>query len=227
MEKKNLIVFDIDDTLTKSEFQHQLAYVNTMKYFGIKKINLNWKEYKHHTDSFILKENYENNFSKKFNFSFIRLFEKEMTKEILTLKITSEINGARQMIDYILKEANYGISFATGSLLKPAYIKLEQAGIKYEKNLVVGSNAIFEREGIVLKAIERAKSYYNNHNFENIISIGDGIWDLKTAKNLDIHFMGIGIKNLADFKQESIKSHIKDWSEFDLKNVEKELGIKN
>ena len=36
---ENLIVFDIDDTLTKSEVQHQHAYVETMNYFGIKKIN--------------------------------------------------------------------------------------------------------------------------------------------------------------------------------------------
>ncbi len=34
----NLIVFDIDDTLTKSEYQHKLAYVNTMKEFGINKM---------------------------------------------------------------------------------------------------------------------------------------------------------------------------------------------
>ena len=58
----NLIVFDIDDTLTKSEYQHQLAYVNTMKEFGITDINENWREYTHHTDSYILKKNYENNF---------------------------------------------------------------------------------------------------------------------------------------------------------------------
>ena len=59
MQKKNLIVFDIDDTLTKSEDQHQTAYVSTMHHFGITNINQNWKTYLHHTDSYILKENYE------------------------------------------------------------------------------------------------------------------------------------------------------------------------
>ena len=56
---ENLIVFDIDDTLTKSEVQHQHAYIEAMKHFGINNINQNWTDYKHMTDSFILKENFE------------------------------------------------------------------------------------------------------------------------------------------------------------------------
>ena len=64
MKKKNLIVFDIDDTLTKSEYQHQKAYVDTMVDFGILEINQDWKSYENVTDSFILKENYEMNFKK-------------------------------------------------------------------------------------------------------------------------------------------------------------------
>ena len=36
----NLIVFDIDDTLAKSEYQHQLAYVNAMKEFGITELKI-------------------------------------------------------------------------------------------------------------------------------------------------------------------------------------------
>ncbi len=220
-----LIVFDIDDTLTKSEYQHQLAYVNTMREFGITEINQNWKTYEHHTDSYILKENYENNFSKKFNFSFIEGFENRMTELILSLKKVSEIKGAKNNIDYFMDRPDYVISFATGSLLKPAFIKLHQSGIKHSKELVVGSNEIYEREGIVAKAIERAKDFYNIKSFDQIISVGDGIWDLRTAQNLGLHFIGIGMKNYSDFEKEKIKYHIKDWSQFDLVQAELKLGI--
>ena len=71
----NLIVFDIDDTLTRSEHQHQLAYVNAMYDIGITQINQNWGDYKHHTDSYILKENYEKNLPQKFDFSIIPEFD--------------------------------------------------------------------------------------------------------------------------------------------------------
>ena len=165
MKKKNLIVFDIDDTLTKSEYQHQKAYVDTMIDFGISEINQDWKSYENVTDSFILKENYEMNFQKKFDFSFI-------------------------------------------------------------PDLIEASNTIFTRENIVKSAIEKAKNYFQVTTFEHIISVGDGIWDLKTARNLGIHFLGIRKKSLAYFQQEKIKSYITDWSEFNFDKIQSELGIK-
>ncbi len=221
----NLIVFDIDDTLTKSEYQHQLAYVNTMKEFGITKINQNWREYKHHTDSYILKKNYENNLTDQFKFSFINDFENRMTELILSLKKVSEIKGAKSIIEFLTDKTDYAISFATGSLLKPAFVKLNQAEINYNEKLVVASNKIYQREGIVKEAIERAKEFYEVNLFDNIISIGDGIWDLKTARNLGLHFIGIGMKNYEDFKTENIKVHIKDWNGFNLYEMEQKLGI--
>jgi phosphoglycolate phosphatase-like HAD superfamily hydrolase len=226
-KKKNLIVFDIDDTLTKSEFQHQLAYVNTMKHFGITEINTHWKTYKHHTDSYILSENYEVNLKRDFTFSFIPDFETKMTEELLKLKQTEEIVGARAIVDFFMNETNYAITFATGSLLQPALVKLKQAGIAHNKDLVVSSNTIFEREGIVTEAITRAKQIYNVETFDSIISIGDGLWDLATARNLEVHFIGIGSKNSEDFKSNNCKVIIDDWTDFDLKAAELELGIVN
>lgn len=219
----NLIVFDIDDTLTKSEYQHQLAYVNTMKAFGITVINENWRAYLHHTDSYILKENYNRNLNSNFEFSFIEDFEKRMTELILDLEPVSAINGAQDFISNLNINPDYAIAFATGSLLEPAIVKLDQAGINYNKDLVVGSNLIFEREGIVLEAIQKAKTFYDVDVFDNIISVGDGLWDLKTARNLGVHFIGIGMKNYQDFKKERINYHIKDWNNFNLSDAENVL----
>ncbi len=220
-----LIVFDIDDTLTKSEYQHQTAYVNAMKEFGILEINQNWASYQHHTDSYILKENYEHNLNKAFEFSFIKDFEIRMTELMLSFNKVSEISGAKDMMASIMTQKDYAVAFATGSLLKPAIIKLQQAEIEFDEKLVVGSNQIYEREGIVQQAINQAKEFYKVDVFENIISVGDGIWDLNTAQNLDVHFMGIGMKNYADFEKAGIKAHIKDWNDFDLNGVEKIFGI--
>jgi phosphoglycolate phosphatase-like HAD superfamily hydrolase len=225
MQKKNLIVFDIDDTLTKSEDQHQSAFVSAMQHFGISDINQQWKAYTHHTDSYILKENYERNFPKAFDFSWLPDFEKVMTNNMMSLAKTQEIKGASEVVRFFIDKTAYGVCFATGSLLAPAYLKLAQAEVPFIPELVVGSNHFYERESIVKSAIEKAKSFYKVDIFEQIISVGDGIWDLTTARNLGIHFMGILDKNLADFQKENIKCHIKDWQNFDLKKIEKQLGI--
>ena len=216
----NLIIFDIDDTLTKSENQHQLAYVNSMKEIGITEINQNWKEYLHHTDSYILKVNYENNFADKFDINLINDFENRMTEIMQTLEPVEEIYGAKEFIDFLRTEKKYALAFATGSVLKPAFLKLEQANIWYYKNLVASSNKFYEREQIVTDAIQKAKKFYSETEFDNIISIGDGIWDVKTAKNLNINFIGVGLKNYDDFKNENIEIHTENWENFDFENAE-------
>lgn len=225
MKKKNLIVFDIDDTLTKSEDQHQTAFVEAMISFGITNINKDWKSYKNMTDSYILKKNYERNFNKEFDFSLMPPFEEKMTKHLLTLPKTVEIKGAGAIVNFFMKETDYAICFATGSLLEPALIKLQQAQINFIPDVVETASSFYTREEIVTSAINKAKSYFNVDKFETIISVGDGIWDLRTAKNLRLHFLGIRNKNLADFKEEGIKSNIEDWNSFDLKKVQTELGI--
>ncbi|MFV0293745.1 MAG: HAD family hydrolase [Paracoccus sp. (in: a-proteobacteria)] len=219
----NLIVFDIDDTLTKSEYQHQLAYVNSMKEFGIENINQNWKEYKHHTDSYILKINYENNLDKKFDLNLVPKFESKMAEIMQTLKSVEEIEGARNFVKYLKKDKNYALTFATGSFRKPALLKLKQADIWHDEKLVATSNEYYEREQIVIDAIEKAKEFYRISNFENIISVGDGIWDMKTARNLNVKFIGVGMKNLDDFKKENIEVHTENWKNFDFKTAENKL----
>ena len=225
MKKKNLIVFDIDDTLTKSENQHQTAYVETMKSFGITNVNEDWKSYQNVTDSYILKQNFEANLKKEFELSFIKDFETKMTDLFLKLQRTTEIKGAKKIVDFFMRETDYATCFATGSLLKPALIKLEQANINFVPDLVEASNSIYTREEIVRSAIKKAETYFQVQNFETIISVGDGIWDLKTAHNLGVHFLGIRNKNLEDFQKNNIKSHIVDWTHFDFQKVLTELEI--
>ena len=52
-----------------------------------------------------------------------------------------------------------------------------------------------KREEIVSAAIKNALTYYHADKFERVISVGDGLWDLLTAKNLDLEFIGVGLTN--------------------------------
>lgn len=210
-----LFVLDIDDTLTRSESQHQTAYVEAMKARGIVDIDQHWKGYTHHTDSYILKENFLRNKSTPFSFSFIEEFEPTMLAFLRELKPVHAIEGALDALE-AMREQGVGVCMATGSLLEPAFLKLKQAGIPYEPELVAASNRLFSRESIVENAIERAKAAYEVEGFDRIVSVGDGLWDLKTARNLGLEFIGIGNKNIVDFQRESCAHHMVDWTSFDL-----------
>lgn len=216
----NLIVFDIDGTLTRSEYQHQLAYVNSMKAIGIKEIDQNWKRYTHHTDSYILKVNYEQNFITPFDLKNVPDFESNMTTIMEGLDQVKAISGASTFIDYLRNEKKYAITFATGSFRKPAILKLNQANLWFDERLLACSNEYYSREEIVRDAIEKAKDFYNVEEFEHVISIGDGIWDLKTARNLKLKFIGIGAKNKPDFEREKLEVFTLDWEDFDFEHAE-------
>ncbi|SED08237.1 Phosphoglycolate phosphatase, HAD superfamily [Tenacibaculum sp. MAR_2009_124] len=226
MTKKNLIVLDIDDTLTKSEEKHTDSLLFAMNHFGITDVNTDWRTYKNASDSYIFAVNYSKTHGKDFSFDLIPEFEKVMTDRFLTFPDTPEILDAHKIIDFFIQETDYGVCFATGSILKPALLKLQQAGINMIPEVLESSNEIFTREGIVTSAMNKAKKYYGVNEFDHIISFGDALWDVTTAQNLGIHFVGVNKKNIEDFTKMNIKHHINDWSEFSLEETEKKLGIK-
>lgn len=98
--------------------------------------------------------------------------------------------------------------------MRPAKHKLQCIGINYNENLLVASDTIYERETIVSQAINNAKTYYSVSSFDNIISVGDGLWDLLTAKNLKIDFIGVGLKNKKVLKDNGARLVYEDLTRF-------------
>ncbi|MGH1384276.1 HAD family hydrolase [Kordia sp.] len=214
MKKENLLVFDIDGTLLDSENVHQTGFVNALHAIGVEFVNTNWENYTHLTDSFIAKENYETDVNRGFSKQLMQRFEAEFMKLIHDCNVT-QIEGANAFLQKIIKETNYAVCFATGSMLLPAKLKLDRAGIVYDQALLEASNNYFTREEIVNSAIAKAKNYFNASNFERIISLGDGIWDVKTAQNLGIEFIGIGTHNQEKLKAVGAETHFANFLEFD------------
>lgn len=225
MKKKNLIVLDIDDTLTSSEKKHTDSLLYAMNQMGIYEIDTNWKNYKNATDSYIVKVNYEKTFNKEFSLDLLVDFENIMTTRFLEYEDSKEIVGAKKMVDFIVNETEFGVCYATGSLFKPALLKLQQAAINFSEEVLEASNKILTREGIVNSAIDKAKEIYDVENFEHIISFGDGLWDVTTAKNLGVHFVGVNEKNKMDFEAQKVAYFINDWTEFDLKEAKNIFNI--
>lgn len=226
MKKQNLVVLDIDDTLTSSEKKHTDSLLYAMRKFGITEVDTDWRNYTNATDSYIFKVNYEKTFDKEFSFDLIEEFEEIMTSHFLTYKNSEEVLGARNMVNHFLEDTNYAVCFATGSLLKPALLKLTQAEIKHYPEIIQVSNSTLTREEIVASAIQKAKNYFEVDGFKHIISFGDGLWDATTAENLGIHFVGVNTRNIEDFKKQGVQYHINTWNDFDLDKAEKIFNIK-
>ena len=213
MKKKSLIVFDIDGTLTDSVKAHQRAFTETLFEIGVSEINSEYKSFKHHTDSFIAKEIYENNQKTIFSTDKIHQFENRLFEKIKRLNF-NEVKGAKEIVNKIHKETEYGVCYATGSLRKPAEHKLKSIGIEFEEWQLVASDKIFEREKIVQQAIKNSSDNYKVQSFKRVISVGDGLWDLLTADNLNLEFIGIGEENKDLLIKNGAMKVFRDLTEF-------------
>ncbi len=215
MEKKSLIVFDIDGTLTASIKVHQKAFIEMLLEIGIENLPSGFHEFKHHTDSYIVKEIYETLMKKPFSKELFIQFEKGLTEKI-NKEFIAEIAGAKELIDSLEKTSEFAVCYATGSLRKAAEYKLKSIGINFKEEQLVASDEIYERERIVSKAIKNAEQFYKVKKFERIVSIGDGIWDLFTAKNLNLEFIGIGAVNKELLKENGAKHLYENLIDFKL-----------
>ena len=201
VSKETLFIFDIDGTLTNSTQAYLQAITRAFKAMGIVDIDTDYDNYKHHTDSYALRYNFERNFSQGYNPALIEELEDRLIEEMQLQNTVDEIKGAAPFID-LLRKKDIPFCFATGALPSPSYLKLQQAKIWYDKEILATSKTHETREGFVSEAIVKAKSFYSIQDFKTVYSVGDGIWDFRTAKNLSLDFIGMGSRNMKWFQNE-------------------------
>lgn len=215
MKKTKLIVFDIDGTLTDTVKIYTRIFIESLKDMGVIEINANFGEYLHHTDSYIGKMIFEKDRKLNFTKEKLKEFEKYLYARCQKYSV-HEIKGARKLVNYLETQTEYALCYATGSLLKPAEYKLEAISISYEPSLLVASNNIHERENIVQLAIDKAKAHFKINTFDRIVSIGDGVWDLTTAKNLGVDFIGVGTLSKKELLEYGCQYHFDDFTQGEL-----------
>lgn len=217
--KKNLIVFDIDGTLTDTVAAHQTAFKKCLELIGIEKFNDAFGSYLHHTDTHIARTIFEHATGRAFDAPMVQTFEDYLCETIGPNEI-KEIAGAKRLVDFLEQETDFGVCYATGSLKRAAQLKLERIGISFDPIQLVASNEIEERERIVQTAIAHAKKHYKVAAFDRILSFGDGLWDLKTAKNLSLEFVGVGPSHYQLLRDHGMEKHFHDLEGITLNDLE-------
>ena len=222
MRKNKLVVFDIDGTITDTVGLHHESFIAALQHMGVRHIDTNFNAYKHHTDSYIAKVNYDKQMPDIFDEKRISELEHLLLQNIANTKQEQgiqAIKGAVDALTYLEKYTEYGVSFATGSLWKPASYKLTSIGITVNPNLITASNRIMDRDMIVRTSINQAKLYYNRNTFEKVVSVGDGLWDWVTAQNLGLEFIGVGAKNKKTLVDHGSRRHMEDLTGFHLNTL--------
>lgn len=100
------------------------------------------------------------------------------------------ISGAADIFAH-LRSARWHVALATGGWGESAAVKLRAAGV-VASNVPMGcADDAESREDIVRIAWRRAEDSAGTR-FRRVVSVGDAVWDVRTARSLGLPFVGIG-----------------------------------
>jgi len=136
--KNTLFIFDIDGTLTDSVDIYIASVTKAMQTLGISNIDTNYNTYLHHTDSYALRYNYEQNFNTAMPVGLLDDFETALLHHMSTYDPVTEILGAKLLLQF-LRDQKIAFCFATGALPKTSVVKLTQCDIWYDEKLLATS----------------------------------------------------------------------------------------
>jgi len=215
-KKMKLLIFDIDGTLTETSKIDTVCYVEAIKkVLNLDEIDTRWETYTYVTDSGIAEEISQRRRGIPASEDELKEIEKEMVSlfEVRSKKLVNlfaPISGAKEAIDFFKKSEFLGISIATGGWEKSSRLKLNVSGIDVSGIPIATSSDSFERENIMKISLERAKDYYGETTFNEIIYFGDALWDYKASLNLGWRRIGIG-KDIKKLMRLGVKSAFKDF----------------
>lgn len=192
-----LAVFDIDGTLTETNSVDSHCFVQAMAdAHSVVGMSTNWGAYAHTTDSFITREVLSERFARppddeevsRFQTRFVRLLEERRAEDG---SLFAEIGGASEAVGRLGREPGWAVAVASGCWRGSGMMKLRAAGLELGDAPAAFAEDGLSREDILLAAVARSREFYGRENFERVVSLGDGLWDARAARNLGFPFVGV------------------------------------
>ena len=217
-----LAIFDVDGTLTATNSVDDECFVEALAdVYAVRGINTNWAEYPHTTDSGITLHIFQERFGrapvedelKRLKEHFVDLLNERYHSHPA---LFAEVPGAALALGSLKREPEWAIGVATGCWRASALLKLKVAGIELKGIPAAFAEDALSREGILQSAVSQALDHYGQRGFEKIVSIGDGLWDVRAAAHLGLAFMGVGDEEgEARLRRAGATHVIEDFADFD------------
>lgn len=187
-----LLLFDIDGTLTATAGSDVKCYPQAFeRTFGFPLPSCDWHDYTHATDRCIVNESLEQHRGAAATLEELARFEQvlldvQQAEHRAHPEDITEIPGACRIIERIARENGYQTGVATGGMRASALFKLAQIGIDAEDLPGGFANDALARADILKCAIRRA-----GVSPDDVIYLGDALWDVQTCAALSMRFVGI------------------------------------
>jgi phosphoglycolate phosphatase-like HAD superfamily hydrolase len=194
----HLVLFDIDGTLTRTEAVDNRCYLCALgEALRTTEINSDWASYAEVTDSGIAAVLWETCYGAPPSSQqldavcqrFVALLEQAFAQDADACRA---VPGAAAILTELARRVGFAVGLATGGWLQSAQLKLHHAGLSERNYPLASASDSCSREAIMTLAAERVATHWRVPGFQSIVYVGDGVWDVKAARRLGWHFVGIG-----------------------------------
>ena len=216
-----LAIFDIDGTLTNTNTVDDECFVKALaKAHAITEINTDWAAYNHTTDSGITQQIFQDQFDRdpedaeleKFKSCFVDMLSKQYESNASGF---AQIEGASITLDKLKRDSAWAIAIATGCWRESAMLKLRAAKIDIDGIPGAFAEDGLSREEILQSAVSQSLVQHRVSSFAKTVSVGDGLWDVRTARRLRFGFLGIGCgESAALLNRAGAKHVIEDFTDY-------------
>jgi len=209
-----LVIFDIDGTLTQTSRVDEICFTRAFAdTHGLEVLADHWIDCPHVSDSGVTQHLFQYYFGRdpRDHESGVikqRLVDLLEEHHRLDQSYFAEIPRAAETFNRLVEGRGWAKAIATGCWQPSAEMKLRAASINYQG--VPGGFAEdgVARESIVDAAISRSRASYRRENFDRIVSVGDGVWDVRTAARLELAFIGVASGARAEKLREAGAKHV-------------------
>jgi phosphoglycolate phosphatase-like HAD superfamily hydrolase len=209
-----LVIFDIDGTLTQTcrvdEICFTRAFADT---HGLEVLADHWTDCPHVSDSGLMRHLFQHYFGRDPHDHESGVIKQRLVDLLeehhrMDRSYFAEIPRAGETFNRLVESRGWSKAIATGCWQPSAELKLRAASINY--NGVPGGFAEdgVARESIVGAAISRSSVSYQRDNFDRIVSVGDGVWDVRTAARLGLAFVGVASGRRAEMLRDAGAKHV-------------------
>lgn len=218
-----LAIFDLDGTLTSTNEVDEVCFIQAFRdAHSITGFDTDWNTYHHTTDSGITRQIFRDRFGRNakpnellsLQRCFVRLLKEQLAA---SPKLFAAVPGSAEMLARLGEEPEWRVAIATGCWQVSAELKMEGANLLLTGFPIATAEQGFSREEILQAAIARASAHYRQTKFDRVVSIGDALWDVRAATNLELNFVGVGSGERASSLSDAGASHVVgDYQEYDI-----------
>lgn len=197
---RQLAVFDVDGTLTDTNAVDDECYLDAVADgLGLDRHSLDWSAAPHITDSGLLRwlaEQHAAPLEASHESAVLTRFVELLNQQLASSPARFRPIRGAVTVRAGLERRGWQIALATGGWEPSARLKLNAVGFDLREIALASASDALTRMDIVQCARRRATERFGT--FDRVVSVGDAIWDVRTATAVGWPFVGVATGSRAD-----------------------------